>query len=123
MGNRTWVKVYCDKWLNGTLREESSEVRGVWVDLLSLAGSGQYGDTGEIKLINGIGFTDKQISEILRISLALWRKAKGRLQQSERIKITPKGAISITNWHKYQSEYKRQKQYRQQKEDSSTTEP
>ena len=123
MGSRTWIKVYCDKWLGGTLREESPDVRGVWIDLLTLAGSGQYGDTGEVKLTNGIGFTDKQICEILRIQPALWRRAKERFLQTERIKISPKGAICITNWSKYQSEYNRQKPYRQPKEDTSTLEP
>lgn len=123
MGSRTWIKVYCDKWLGGTLREESPDVRGVWIDLLTLAGSGQYGDTGEVKLSNGIGFTDKQICEILCIRPALWRRAKKRFLQTGRIKISPKGAISVINWSKYQSEYNRQKAYRQPKEDTSTLEP
>lgn len=113
MGNRTWIKVYCDKWLEGTLREESAEIRGVWIDLLALAGGGPYGDTGEIKLANGIGFTDRQIAEILHISKPLWRKAKQRFLETNRIKISHRGAISIANWSKYQSEYRRQKKYRQ----------
>jgi hypothetical protein len=105
MGSRTWIKIHCDNWLVGTLREDSPDVRGVWADLLALAGSGQYGDTGEIKLANWVGFTDGQISEILQIKPALWRRAKQRFMESERIKISSRGAISITNWSKYQSEY------------------
>ncbi len=123
MGSRTWIKIYCNKWLTGTLREDASDVRGVWIDLLTFAGGGQYGDTGEIKLTNGVGFTDGQIAEILHIPKSLWRKAKHRLLETERIKISPKGAIRITNWSKYQSEYNRQKPYRQPKEDTSTPEP
>jgi hypothetical protein len=115
MGSRTWIKVYCEPWLGGTLREEKPEIRGVWIDLLVLAGSGQYGDTGEIKLRNGIGFTDKQIAEILNITKSLWRRAKQRFIETERIKVTEKGAISITNWGKYQSEYERQKPYCERK--------
>jgi hypothetical protein len=76
MSNRTWIKVYCDKWLEGTLREDSPDIRGVWIDLLVLAGGGRYGDSGEIKLANGIGFTDKQIAEILKMKASLWRRAK-----------------------------------------------
>lgn len=113
MGSRTWIKVYCDKWLEGTLREEAPDIRGVWIDLLTLAGAGHYGDSGEIKLNNGVGFTDKQISEILAIKLSLWRRAKRRFLQTNRIKIREKGAIFIINWAKYQSEYDRQKTYRQ----------
>jgi hypothetical protein len=123
MGSRTWIKIYCDKWVTGTLREDAPDIRGVWIDLLALAGSGQCGDTGEIKLANGVGYTDGQIADILRISKPLWRKAKARLLETERIKILPKGAICITKWGKYQSEYDRQKRYRQPKEDTSAPEP
>jgi hypothetical protein len=123
MGSRTWIKVYCDNWIQGTLREETPDVRGIWADLLALAGSGQYGDTGEIKLTNGVGYTDEQIAQILCIKKPLWRKAKLRLMETERIRISRKGAISITNWSKYQSEYNRQKRYRAGKEQNFTTEP
>jgi len=119
MGSRTWIKVYCDKWLEGTLRGDSPDIRGMWIDLLVLAGGGRYGDSGEIKLANGIGFTDKQIAEILQIKISLWRRAKQRFIDTERIKISPKGAIRIVNWSKYQSEYRRQKQYRKPKSDDS----
>ena len=115
MTSRTWIKVYCEKWLSGTIREERPEVRGVWIDLLALAGSSQHGDVGEIKLANGVGYTDNQIAEILHITKALWRRSKQRFVDSQRIKIAPKGAISIINWSKYQSEYGRQKPYRKHK--------
>lgn len=119
MTSRNWIKVHCDKWLSGTIREETPEVRSVWIDLLSLAGGGQYGDIGEIKLSNGVGLTDAQISAILCISKSLWRKAKERFLTSDRIEITPKGAIRIVNWSVYQSEYQRQKPYRMHKIDES----
>jgi len=115
MGNRTWIKIYCDKWLSGTVREDDPLVRGVWIDLLVLAGSGLYGDTGEIKLQNGIGLTDTQIESILSISEDLWQGAKKRLLDTQRIDISDLGAIRIINWTKYQSEYERQKPYRNQK--------
>jgi len=115
MPSRTWIKVYCDNWLSGTIREEQPDVRSVWIDLLTLAGSGQFGDIGEIKLSNGVGLTDNQIAKILRISKALWRKSKQRFLLSQRIEITPKEAIRIINWSKYQSEYRRQKPYREHK--------
>jgi hypothetical protein len=123
MGSRTWIKVYCDNWIQGTLREETPDVRGIWADLLALAGGNQYGDIGEIKLTIGVGYTDEQIASILYIKKSLWRKAKLRLLETERIKISPKGAISITNWSKYQSEYNRQKRYRAGKERNFTPEP
>ncbi|MFC1934884.1 phage replisome organizer N-terminal domain-containing protein [Chloroflexota bacterium] len=112
MTSRTWIKLYCDNWLSGTIRDEQPDVRSVWIDLLTLAGSGNYGDIGEIKLSNGVGLTDNQIAEILHISKPLWRKSKKRFFLSQRIEITPRGAIRISNWSKYQSEYQRQKPYR-----------
>ena len=112
MTSRKWIKLHCDKWISGTIREEPPEIRAVFVDLLALAGGGQYGDIGEVKLSNGIGLTDKQIAEILHIKVSLWKRAKQQLLASNRIEITPKGAINIVNWNKYQSEYERQKPYR-----------
>lgn len=119
MSSRTWIKVYCEKWLSGTIREEQPDVRSVWIDLLTLAGSGQFGDIGEIKLANGVGLTDTQIAEILHITKSLWRKSKRRFLESQRIEILPKGAIRIINWSKYQSEYLRQKPYRKPKTEES----
>lgn len=123
MTSRKWIKVFCSKWIEGTLREETPDIRGIWIDLLALAGTGQYGDIGEIKLTNGVGYTDEQIGEILHINKALWHKAKARLVATDRMKISPRGAISITNWSKYQSDYERQKPYREAKRDSPTPEP
>lgn len=122
MGSRTWIKVYCDKWLDGTLRDEAPEIRGVWIDLLVLAGAGRYGDSGEIKLSSSVGLTDNQIADILAISLSLWHRAKKRLLETDRIRITGNGVISIINWRKYQPEYDRQKPYREAKK-ATTTEP
>ena len=123
MGSRRWFKVHSREWIEGTLREETSEIRGVWIDLLALATSGQYGDIGEIKLQNGVGLSDTQICEILAVKPALWRKAKQRLLETDRIEISPRGAISIVNWRKYQSEYDRQKPYRKKRTPDSTSEP
>ena len=112
MTSRTWFKIFSDKWLSGTIREEDPNVRSVWIDLLALAANGQYGDIGEIKVSNGVGLTDNQIIQILNIRKSLWNKSKKRLIESQRIEISPRGAIKIINWNKYQSEYNRQKPYR-----------
>ena len=115
MTSRSWVKLWCKQWLEGTLKDEDIAIRGVWAGFMALAGSGQYGDSGEIKIQNGIGFTDKQLCEILNIKKHLLKKAKLRFVDSQRIEISPKGAISIVNWSKYQSEYGRQRPYRKHK--------
>jgi len=112
MSHRTWIKVYVDKWLEGTISEESISVRGTWISLLALAGNGKYGDNGTIMAIDRVGFNDKQLSSILKISIKMWLVAKKRLQITDRILITNNNVISIINWQKYQSEYERTAKYR-----------
>ena len=143
MGSRTWIKIYCDKWLNGTIREESLEVRAVWVDLLVLAGSGKYGDSGEIKITEQIGYSDLQLAELLQVSRQKWAVIKKRLIETDRIIIKnlngdrgvmsknlnaargviPKNSniICIKNWSKYQSEYERTKPFRVTKSTTNST--
>jgi len=115
MGSRTWFKIYAEKWLSGSIRHESLTVRCIFIDLLALSASGQYGDTGEIKLPNEIGLTDLQISKLLNVSKSVWQKAKKRLVLANRISVNNGNIITIVNWKKYQSEYKRQKPYRNKK--------
>ena len=113
MGSRTWIKIYCDKWLNGTIREETPELRGIWVDLLVLAGSGRYGDSGEIKITDQVGFLDQQLADLLQISVQKWVACKKKLIETDRVEVGNGNAVVIKNWSKYQSDYKRQKPYRQ----------
>ena len=115
MTNRTWVKLYCDQWLSGSLREETPELRGIWADLLALAGSGKYGDTGRISLQNDVGLSDCQFEKLLKITKYQWQKAKKRLILTERIAVNSANVVTIINWKKFQSEYKRQKPYRNRK--------
>ena len=112
MTSRTWVKLYCDQWLSGSLREGTPELRGIWADLLALAGSGKYGDTGRISLQNDVGLSDSQFGKLLKITKYQWQKAKKRLILTERIAVNSANVVTIINWKKYQSEYERQKPYR-----------
>jgi len=119
MARRTWIKIYTDKWLRGSIRKEPIEVRAIFIDLLTLAGDSAYGDNGEIKLAEDVGFTDEVISGILNISKNIWLKVKEKLtirqEKEKRIEIIPMTqgfSIKIINWKKYQSEYQRQKPYR-----------
>jgi hypothetical protein len=113
MSSRAWIKIWCKPWLEGSLRDETSAIRGVWASLLALAGDGRYGDSGEIKFRDNVGLTDRQIAEALAISGRLWGAAKRRFLSTNRIKIAENGAICIQNWNKYQSEYDRQKPWRE----------
>ena len=115
MGQRTWIKIYCEKWLMGTLREETAELRGVWVDLLALAGNSTYGDIGKICLPNNVPLNDAQLGAILCVNGETWNRAKSRLIKTERIIVNEVGVIAIKKWQLYQSEYDRQKPQRRKK--------
>jgi hypothetical protein len=112
MGSRTWIKLYCDKWLDGTIRDEPLEIRAAFVDLLMLAGSGRWGDAGRIALTEKQGFPDDGFAKIIGISAQKWNKIKAVLIETERIILEDNNIILINNWAKYQSEYKRQQSYR-----------
>jgi hypothetical protein len=116
VGRYTWIKLYADKWLDGTIREETPAVRAAFVDLLALAGSGRYGEAGVIKLARNIGLQDAQVAAVMEIPIDDWLAAKGRLIDSERIIVdSESNIISICNWRKYQSEYQRTKPYKKHK--------
>ncbi len=122
MGRRTWLKLYADAWLRGTLREETAETRGVWGDLLALAADSAYGDDGMIQLAPGVGLTDVQIEDVLKLTHDEWATAKPRLVVTDRIKVGEGNCLQIVNWKRYQSEYSRQKQYRGKDEETSLKE-
>ncbi|MCJ7829291.1 MAG: DnaD domain protein [Dehalococcoidia bacterium] len=113
MGSRTWVKVYCKAWLTKSISQESLELRGAWITLLCVAGNGQYGDDGVIKLVDGVGVPDIGLAKLLHISARQWAKLKSKLVSDERIRVDGNNIITILNWSKYQGEYQRQKPYRE----------
>ncbi len=121
MGKRTWVKIYCDKWMEGSLRQEKPALRGVWADLLALCGGGEYSDGGEIKIRKDIGFTDPMLSRVLNITPQMWNYCKKRLIETERIQVNSDNILTIIHWKNYQSEYGRQKPQRTKSADDSAT--
>jgi len=112
MGKRTWVKLYCDKWLDSSLRQESPAVRGVFADLLALCGGGNYSEEGCIKIRNRVGFNNLQLEKLLNLTPQMWGKCKMRLIKTDRIEVADDNILTIKNWGKYQSEYERQKPQR-----------
>lgn len=126
---RTWIKLFCDPWLRGSIRKESIEVRAIFTDLLAMAGDSAFGDTGIIQLADGVGFSDGTLAGILNIPLKTWLSVKKRLSahpnsDENRIEIIPLSqgfAIHILKWKTYQSEYNRQRKYRESKEEEKVT--
>jgi len=112
MPSRAWFKIYAENWLEGTLRFETPEFRGVWADLLALTAKGAYADTGEIKIMDQVGFSDANFARILGVSRRKWSVFKLKLQTSGRISVNKNNTLTVINWKRYQSEYIRQKPYR-----------
>lgn len=112
MSQRPWFKIFAKRWLEGSLKHESLPFRGVWVSLLCISSDSKYGDIGYIALGDNVGYTDKQIAQILNISIQKWVYYKRGLAEKEMITVMANNVIKINNWVQYQSEYQRQKGYR-----------
>lgn len=104
-----WFKIYGERWFMGSTRWElSPEQRSIWVDLLARASINQV--PGRIEY-----FSLEQLSDQFQVNLALLEETLKRCKEVNKIKYYPeKNLILIINWKKYQSEYERQKSYRQQ---------
>jgi len=128
---RTWIKLFCDQWLRGSIRKEAIETRGIFADLLAMAGDSAFGDDGMIQLAEEVGFTDQALSGILNVPVKTWLSAKERLSNHpdpkenriEVILLSQGYGLRIINWTAYQSEYQRQKKYRVSKKESPPQTP
>ena len=111
MGSRTWFKVYVDKWMNGTVRQDTLETRAVFIDLLALAASNQYGKPGVIQLAEGVGLPSTLVAQFIGCGVKKSNRIIRLLSQTDRVIVSSGGVISIVNWNKYQSEYGRLQAY------------
>jgi hypothetical protein len=113
---RNWIKLYVDQCLRGSMIAELlAAQRWQWVGFLLLGGDSSVpGVIFRRKDENGslVGYSDITLAEMLDIDLALYRDGVRRMIEKEKISVNEKGVITILNWNKYQSEYQRQKPYR-----------
>lgn len=120
-GQRKWVRLWVNEWLDGTTRYEMTGTqRAFWIDLLAMAGrsrmpgvicAGKNGDS-----IVGYPLVKFQslAPDMLDVerTLELFQK-NGKVKVSITAELPVKMyMIEITNWDRYQSEYERQKPYR-----------
>jgi len=111
----TWVKLYITGWLHGSIRYQlEPDERGVWADLIAMAGQCLSG--GTICDNGGVAFPRQYIANQLNIPLELLERTIEKCKKEGRIHEN-KGVIIIANWSAYQSEYERQKKYRQSASD------
>ena len=111
---RQWVKLWVNEWLQGTMRfQMTSSERGLWGDLLALAGSSRLPGIIAAGETNGkpTGYPVDYLANLLRWPQKELTASLKKFEQHERISIK-NGVIVVTNWNKYQSEYQRQAKYR-----------
>lgn len=110
---RTWIKLYPIDCLEGSIRYQlEADERGVWYDLLNL--SAICATPGVISDKDGRPYPHSFIANRLNIDLELLETTLKKCVEEGRI-IDNETGLHIKNWSAYQSEYSRQKPYRQQK--------
>ncbi len=115
---REWIKLYVSDCLYGTIRFDFDPAeRGIWYDLLLLAGAGKT--DGVVGAAKDKPYPRSYIANLLNIPEELLDRVVGKCIQTGRIE--EKGGLRIVNWSKYQpkyqSDYQRQKPYREAKRD------
>lgn len=112
---RTWVKIFVTGWLHGSIRWQlTPEERGVWADLIALAG--ECGRDGAICDNDDKPYPRDFIAGQLNIPVELLDHTIAKCKHDGRIENRD-DIITLSNWKHYQSEYQRQKPYRQRKAD------
>lgn len=112
-GSMRYVKMYVGECLEGTIRFDFEPAeRGVWYDLVILAGRMRV--KGLIGAGSGVAYPRRWIAGILNIDEELLERTIEKCKNTQRISENSDG-ILILNWSKYQSEYDRQKPYRDKK--------
>ncbi len=111
---KKWFKFWVAESLRGSIRFDlTSEERGVWYDLLAMAADGRH--EGYIAPNTEQGYPDAWIAATLNISIKLLKRVISKCEVTDRLERTRFG-LHIANWSRYQSEYDRQKPYRQKTE-------
>lgn len=108
-----WIRLWPAYIVNGTTFKELNEAeRGVWFSLLVMAGLNNW-NPGTINIAENCPYTDDQLCKILNINPEIFRHCIEKLSSPPINKIHINGnGIHITNWNHYQTEYQRQKPFR-----------
>ena len=109
---RAWIKLHINGMLNGTVRYQLEPAeRATWVDLLCFAGLGAL--PGVISDNDLRPYPRSFLANRFNIPLELLEDTLKKCIKEGRITEDERG-IHITNWKDYQSEYQRQKAYREE---------
>ena len=108
---RTWIKIYVDQVLRGSMIAElTAEQRWQFLGLLLLAGDSSVpGVIFKRKDADGalVGYSPLTIADMLDVEPNTYDDGIRRMIDKSKITVDENGVISIVNWSKYQSEYER----------------
>jgi len=107
------------------ISELAASERWAWVGILLMAGdSNEEGRVFLRKDTSGnlIGYSNATLAELLGLEPMELESAKSKMIKYDKISIDENHVIHISNWKKYQSEYARQKPYRESDEKNSNLE-
>lgn len=108
---RRWIKIYPVECLEGSIRYQlEADERSVWYDLLNFAAI--CSEPGIISDRDSRAYPHAFIANRLNVSLELFERSLKKCLEEGRVAENDNG-IKIVNWSVYQSEYDRQKPYRQ----------
>lgn len=117
--SRTWIKLHTHGRLHGSIVYQLKEAeQSVWDKLLCLAG--EVNRDGQISDNDGRPFPHDFIAREIHTTLDLLESTLAKCLEEGRITEDEHG-IHITNWTTYQSEYLRQKPYRENKKPEKKT--
>lgn len=117
---RNWIKLFVTGWLHGSIRWQlTSAERGCFADLLCLAGECNNG--GTISDNDGRPLPREYLANHLNVSNELLDSTIEKCVGEGRLKDQA-GVITVINWNVYQSEYDRQKPYRERKKEKEESE-
>lgn len=107
-----WIKLWTKETIYGTTSKEIPyNMRGIWFQLLAMAGLEPY--YGKVCINKNIGYVNNQLALILDVPLDILKKGLKILQEVDKIKINSNGVIDIVNWEHYQSQAGYMKSYRE----------
>lgn len=101
-----WIKLWIDECLDGSIRTELSlEARGLWYELLLIAGKGVARDkrAGYLERKEGLPLTLAEIASRLNIPLDILDKWVPQFIEANMLGVDKLSTYFIVNWEFYQS--------------------
>ncbi len=116
----SWRKSWAHRNIHGDGNGEGSkrqllpDERSVWDDYLDLATLGPI--SGQVCFHAQAGYSPQQLSVLLKTPVEVIERANKKMEAMHMITVENNGIVVINNWKSYQSEYQRQKGYREESE-------